>query len=136
MIKRDIVECIIINKKKEILLQKKTSDYPILPGGYWCFFGGAIENGESPEEAIRREVKEELGLELTFKIFKVMTYKTQNYSGTDNIFVAQFNGDLSKISLSEGGGFAFFSEPELKDTKIAPINIPTFKEFFDKLKKN
>ncbi len=33
-------------------------------GGYWCFVGGAIEDGESQEQALVREVREEVGLEV------------------------------------------------------------------------
>ena len=34
----------------------------IVAGGSWCFPGGAIEPGETPEEAVVREIREELGL--------------------------------------------------------------------------
>jgi len=34
----------------------------IAAGGYWCLPGGAIEPGESPADAVVREVQEEIGL--------------------------------------------------------------------------
>lgn len=37
----------------------------ILAGGAWCFPGGGIEPGESPAEAIVREIREEIGLVVT-----------------------------------------------------------------------
>jgi mutator protein MutT len=33
-------------------------------GGWWCFPGGGIEPGERPTEALVREVREEVGLEV------------------------------------------------------------------------
>ena len=37
----------------------------IAAGGWWCFPGGAIEPGESPTEALVREIQEEVGLHVT-----------------------------------------------------------------------
>ncbi|MBR0228178.1 MAG: NUDIX domain-containing protein [Clostridia bacterium] len=42
----------------KILLQKRVDD------GNWSYHGGAIETDESAEDAARREVREELNLEL------------------------------------------------------------------------
>jgi len=36
----------------------------VIAPGYWCFPGGAIEPGESPEQAIAREIREEIGLDV------------------------------------------------------------------------
>lgn len=52
---RNIVECILINKKNEFLLQKKTIDYRH-GSGIWCLFGGEIKKGEKPEMNILEEL--------------------------------------------------------------------------------
>ena len=42
-----------------VFLQKREKDRKVLPG-HFAFFGGKIEEGENPEEALDREIKEEL----------------------------------------------------------------------------
>ena len=55
---------ILENNEGKILLQLR-DDKPNLPyPGCWGTFGGQIEEGETPEEAIGREIKEELNYEL------------------------------------------------------------------------
>jgi mutator protein MutT len=49
----------IVNDKGEILLQKRSDNEEL-----WGFPGGAVELGESIEEAMLREVKEETGLDV------------------------------------------------------------------------
>jgi 8-oxo-dGTP diphosphatase len=45
----------------EVLLGRRSADRAWLPGA-WDVFGGHIEAGETPEDALRREVLEELGV--------------------------------------------------------------------------
>jgi 8-oxo-dGTP diphosphatase len=36
----------------------------VIAPGYWCFPGGGVEPGESSEQAIVREIREEIGLDI------------------------------------------------------------------------
>ena len=44
------------------LLSRRLPDAHL--GGYWEFPGGKLESGESPEEGLRREIKEELNIDV------------------------------------------------------------------------
>lgn len=57
----NFVGACIVNEKKQILLQKRADKQ------VWGFPGGAVELGESLEEALIREIKEETGLEVSIK---------------------------------------------------------------------
>ena len=68
---RRTVSCWIMNEKGEVLLQKRTSNKRRNPNK-WSKTGGQVNSGETVEEAIFREVKEELGIEIPKKDIKVL----------------------------------------------------------------
>lgn len=51
----------IVNEKKELLLQQRNKSPE---KGYWSIPGGKVEFFETIEQAIKREVKEEIGVEI------------------------------------------------------------------------
>lgn len=61
-----IIVCPIIENAGDILLCRMANDRGVFPG-QWALSGGGTEPGETIEEALRREIREELGekLELT-----------------------------------------------------------------------
>ena len=56
------VDAVITNEKNELLLIKRSAE-PFK--GYWALVGGYIEWDESAEDAVRREVTEEVGMQVT-----------------------------------------------------------------------
>lgn len=60
------VGAFIINDKGEVLLMKRSQNAKN-ERGKWEAPGGAVEFGETLEEAIRREMREELGVEIEIK---------------------------------------------------------------------
>ena len=53
----------VIVREGKILITRRQNDDPLK--GKWEFPGGKINKGESPEECLRRELREELGIEVT-----------------------------------------------------------------------
>ena len=65
------VALIAIKNGHDILLVRRTCEPEI---GYWCLPGGFIERGETPIEAVHRELLEETGLQCTInRLFEVGT---------------------------------------------------------------
>ncbi len=76
---------IIIDKnKKEFLLLKKKGTWT-----GWQFPQGKIDKGETPEQAIKREIKEETGLR-DIKILKDLPYKHDYWFMHDNEKIHKF----------------------------------------------
>ena len=64
----------VIIENNKVLLDRETKADGITP---WYFPGGGVDSEETPEEACRREVKEELGIEIEI-IKKLATIETVN----------------------------------------------------------
>ncbi len=57
-----VAVALIINQNKEILIAKRSKDQH--QGNKWEFPGGKVEENETSEEALHREILEELGIEV------------------------------------------------------------------------
>jgi len=57
-----VVHVLVFNKKGELLLQKRSMDKDVAPGKWDTSVGGHVNSGETPEEALSREMEEELGI--------------------------------------------------------------------------
>ena len=77
---RDRGSCILV-KDKKVALIKRTRDRMV----YYVFPGGGIENGETPEEATKREAFEELGVKINVKD----CIQIVQYNGTQYYFMAE-----------------------------------------------
>ena len=60
---RQAVRALLLDEEDHALLVNFDWEGLGLAGGFWACPGGGIDPGESPEEALRRELAEELGLE-------------------------------------------------------------------------
>jgi len=82
---------LIINEKNEILLIKRGSRAKT-ERGVWSRPGGGVEENETVEEALRREIKEELGIEI--EILEPFDFK-EHFSDNGQRWLAL--GYLAKI---------------------------------------
>ena len=113
---RNVSVLILHNFAGKILLQHRTEDAPRFPG-YWGFFGGGIELGETPEQALAREAVEELSYR-TENPHLLSTHKI-SFQGEDyyvHVFVEKY--DNQPLVLGEGQGMEWFSPEETKELKI------------------
>ncbi len=122
------VSALIINKNKEFLLVNLES----FKEGFFAVPGGGIEEGETLEEAVYREIQEELGidkdflelvgktispLKFKFKVIK-MTRNGKNYEGSERYFFGfLFVGDDNEINPKDGEvrSYRWVPSVQLKD---------------------
>jgi len=129
------VYIIVINDRGEIFLQKRSMNKDLYPGYYACSATGHVEYGESYEEAAKRELKEELGIEAPLK--KICKFKC--FSETEReisvLYVCYHNGPFNLNSEEISGG-EFLKIDEVKrvlesgEKRFAYGSILALKEFF------
>lgn len=91
---RYVVAALIL-RDGQILVCQRRAGQPM--GLKWEFPGGKIEPGESPEEALRRELEEELGIEATIGHEVTHTRHTYRNGGAVDLrffMVREFKGEL------------------------------------------
>lgn len=90
--KKAVSLCILKNNNHYLLLKRgKSKTKKEEDCGLYIPVGGKIEPFETPEEAAKREIKEEVGIEITnidFKGIIVETCKTIDYNWIDFVFIA------------------------------------------------
>lgn len=104
---------IIIHHKDRVLLQLRDNnpniEYPLT----WVLLGGGIQKNETPKQAIRRELKEEIGYDLSvYKFFKKYHFENRV---KQFIFSANIVIDVNKTILREGRKIRYFSRKELEN---------------------
>ncbi|KKW23199.1 MAG: hypothetical protein UY65_C0007G0020 [Parcubacteria group bacterium GW2011_GWA2_51_12] len=71
-----VVNAFIVNSKKEIWLPRRTADKIIFPLCLDMSVGGHVESGESYEDALKREAKEELNIDTDKAIVRLLGHLT------------------------------------------------------------
>lgn len=122
------VTCAIIENESKILVVQRSSamNLPLK----WEFPGGKIENGESEEECIVREIKEELNLDIEVsKRLNSSMFDYPNISIELIPFVAKQVG--GQIKLSEHADFKYLAKDVLLNLDWAEADIPIVKEYLN-----
>jgi 8-oxo-dGTP pyrophosphatase MutT (NUDIX family) len=130
MIKIKVAIAILSNKEGEILLQKKTSDWHWMPNAWICF-GGHVDEGETSDECIVRELEEEIGIKANPKhLFYQETEIAEGVLTEVDVYGAEVS--LAEIDrVTEGSGLAFFSKEELSSLKLFHDTKIALEKYFD-----
>lgn len=111
---RERVQCLIIRGKKILLVKDKEADHFYPPGG-------GVEKGESHEAAIKRELQEELDVELVKSTFHSI-YQEKNvvrkFLQKENNYIVEIRGQPSPCSEIEE--IRWLSWKEIHEVPLPP----------------
>ena len=126
----EVAAALIFENGKVFAARRGVSPYPYLSHKYE-FPGGKIEKGERGEDAVKREVREELNLEVKVEnLYSVTHFTYPDFSITLHLYECTM---LSGFELKEHEEYAFFAPAELNAEEWAPADgevIETLKRVF------
>ena len=130
-----VVSAGIISKDGKILISKRRKDAPIEPNK-WEFPGGKIEFLESPEQALIREIKEELDIKI--KVEKLFDAVSHVYTRTIHIvmivYLAEYvSGEIRNFVHQDS---KWVNVKELSDYEFVAADVPIVKKLMNPKKSN
>jgi 8-oxo-dGTP diphosphatase len=128
---KQIAQVLLFDRACRLLIYLR-DDKPDIPfPNSWDLFGGHVEEGETPEQALRREIKEELGIELKewtfFRRFDCVAGDV--YPNSKYIYWAMTHHDPGELTLYEGQRLAAITMAERETVKFANILDVIIDEF-------
>ena len=116
----NVVAAVIKDENEKILITQR--NLKKAQGGLWEFPGGKIEPNETRENAIVREIKEELDIDIEVKSY--LSEKVFNYPEKDINLIAleciKINGE---IRLLEHEDYRWIDNSELGNFEFAPADL-------------
>ena len=116
----DVAAGIIFKNKQILIAQRKKTDKL---GLLWEIPGGKIEEKESPEECLRRELKEEL--DINSKVGSLFCISKHNYPDFKiNLMAYLVDSHQGELKVNDHEQIKWASISELKEYEFAPADIP------------
>lgn len=132
---RNVSIILLYNDNLKMLLQHRDEGITILPG-HWSFFGGKIEENETPEDAIRRETEEELEYKLIDpKLVMTEKFETDIYKITRYVYIEKYNPEIKPI-LHEGQGMDWYNYSDSENLKVDSTDLKIIKFVEEWIKKH
>ena len=130
---REVAHVIFENERGELLLYLRDNKPGIPFPRHWDLFGGHLDEGETPEEALVREVEEELGIELTsFQFFRRYECLAGDaYPNIKHVYTASIAIPADELQLGEGERLQYFARHEILGLKIANILKDVLLDYID-----
>lgn len=125
-----VVHMHVINSSGELYLQKRPMWKDIQPGYWDTACDGHIDYGETTEEALRREVMEELGMTLYTPVFlKRYIFESDKEKELIYVFITIYNNPISPNATELEGG-RFWTISEISSNLGVGIFTPNFEYEF------
>lgn len=115
-----------------LLIARRPEGKPM--AGLWEFPGGKVEAGERPETALLRELKEELGIDVSEACLAPLTFASHSYADFHLLMplyvCRRWEGT---VTAREGQELAWAKPRKLRDYQMPPADLPLIPHLIDLL---
>jgi 8-oxo-dGTP diphosphatase len=127
-----VAACALVDADGRVLIARRPEGRPM--AGLWEFPGGKVEDGERPEETLIRELKEELGIDVTEACLAPLTFASHAYE-TFHLLMPlyvcrRWDGT---VTAREGQELAWVRANRLKGYTMPPADVPLIAQLQDLL---
>lgn len=113
----EVVAAIIIKEGQVFATQRGYGEFK----GWWEFPGGKIESGECPEEALVREIREELDAEISVRdLLETVEWDYPNFHLTMHCFICSILSE--SLHLNEHEAATWLTHETLRSVKWLPAD--------------
>lgn len=128
-----VVHLHIFNEAGDLYLQKRPMTKDIQPGKWDTAVGGHVDYGETTEEALRREVLEELGItDFTPQFIARYVFESSIEKELVNTFRTTYTGEITPDPTELDGG-RFWSQAEIQENLGKGLFTPNFEQEYKRL---
>lgn len=119
------VSALCIRDGHVLLVEHKSfaPEDPLLPTSYWILPGGVVERGETLDEAVKREMMEETGLECSVGSLLFIKELLYPYPGLDEQGSIHHSVSLGFYCTVTGGEMITGKDPEYPDDEQVILQV-------------
>lgn len=122
----------LIDADGRILLAQRPEGKAL--AGMWEFPGGKVEAGESPEAALRREIQEELGIDLCDSCLAPFSFVSHEYDDFSLLMLLYLCRNWEGIPRGKEGQALMWKRPkEMVNLPMPPADRPLVMQLCDQL---
>lgn len=118
-----VAACALVDADGRVLLAKRPQGRSF--AGLWEFPGGKVEAGEVPEAALIRELREELGIEVSPRCLAPFTFASHSYASSHLLMPLYVCRKwLGEVEGREGQELAWVRPGKMVDYQMPPADEP------------